>query len=136
MKRQNFIDMKKSKLFEEDILLFDRMIDNYVSENEKEFFETQKYKQEYVPTGMNDLVMHETSNPDHIYIVRVGFSEYIVGHGIANKYDEELHTMCLSEALDANLGKLGFINRDISLLDWLRERDYKGVEYNCNYDKV
>ena len=128
--------MKKSNLFKEDIELFDRMNGNYISENEKIFFETQKYKQEYAPTGMNDLVLHETSNPDHIYIVRVGFSEYIVGHGINGKYDEELHTMCLSEALEANLGQLGFINRDISLLDWLRERDYEGVEYDCNYDKI
>ncbi|MCF0183816.1 MAG: hypothetical protein HUK01_05725 [Bacteroidaceae bacterium] len=127
--------MEKSKLFKEDIELFDRMVGNYVSEKEKLFFETQKHKQEYVPTGMNDLVMHETSNPDHIYIVRVGFSEYIVGHGINNHFDEELHTMCLAEALEANLGKLGYVSRDITLLEWLRERDYEGVEYYFNYDE-
>lgn len=132
----NFTEMANIKLFKEDILLFDRMVDNYISDKEKVFFETQRYKQEHSPTGMNDLVMHETSNPDHIYIVRLGFSEYIVGHGINGKYDKELHTMCLAEALDANLGQLGFIDKDMSLLEWLRERNYEGVEYDCNYDEI
>ena len=41
--------------------------------------------------------------------------------------------MKLSEALNANLKQLGYLDRDITLLDWLRERDYKGIRYNHNY---
>ena len=42
--------------------------------------------------------------------------------------------MTLSEALAINLKEIGFIDRDITLLEWLRESDYKYVNYNRNHD--
>lgn len=125
---------KKHTLRKEDDQLFSKMESNYISENEKEFFEKQRYKEEYVPTGMNDLVMHENSNEDNIYIVRVDLSEYIVGHGTYGHYDEEVYVMTLAEALNVNLHDAGFLDADITLWQWLRARDYKGVEYDHNYD--
>lgn len=128
--------MGKNVLVKEDAELFSAMIGKYVSENEKEFFEKQKYKQENVFTFANDLVMWELDNEDHIYITRCQFEEYIVGHGVEGHYDEEFHTMCLADALNVNLKELGFIDRDLTLLQWLRERDYKGIQYNHNYDDL
>ena len=49
---------------------------------------------------------------------------------------EEQHVMSLSEALEINLLECGFVNRDVSLWEWLRERNYKGVEYNHNFDNI
>lgn len=126
---------KKYNLRKEDQELFSKMEGKYISENEKIFFEKQRYKEEYVPTGMNDLVMHENSNNDNIYIVRVDLSEYIIGHGTVGHYDEEIYVMTLAEALAVNMHKAGFIEQDITLWQWLRLRDYKGVEYDHNYDE-
>lgn len=44
--------------------------------------------------------------------------------------------MTLKETLDANLKEIGVLDRDITLLQWLRERDYKGVEYDHNFDDL
>ena len=128
--------MTEHKLIKMDAELFAAMEGNYISDNEKEFFEKQKYKQENVFTFANDLVMWELDNEDHIYIVRCMYEEYIVGHGTEGNYDEEFHSMTLYEALNANLKELGFIDRDLTLLQWLRERDYKGVQYDHNYDDL
>lgn len=128
--------MPINKLVKEDAELFAAMEGKYVSENEKEFFEKQKYKQINVFTFANDLVMWELDNEDLIYIVRCQYEEYIVGHGTEGCYDEEFHSMCLYDALNVNLKELGFIDRDLTLWQWLRERDYKGVQYDHNYDDL
>ena len=44
--------------------------------------------------------------------------------------------MYLAEALQLNLKEVGLLDRDITLFEWLRERDYKGVEYDHNYDDM
>lgn len=127
------MEQKKNKLRKEDEVLFAALKGNYVSENEKNFFEKIRYKMEYEDAPSNDLLMFEEDNDDHIYIVRCYYEEFIIGHGLKGKYDEEFHVMTLSEALNANLMRLGFINRDITLLEWLREHDYERMRYNHNY---
>ena len=122
-----------NKLWPEDYKLFADMEGHYISENEKTFFVKMKYKMEYEFAPSNDLILFEEDNDDHIYIVRCYYDEIIVGHGLKGNFDEEYHVMNLSEALNANLKKLNYLNRDITLLDWLRERDYKGIRYNHNY---
>lgn len=119
------------KLVEEDRALFAQMQDNYISNNEKVFFEKLRFKQECELTVMHDLILHEDNNEDGIYIVRCEFEEYIVGQ---INVIEEQHVMCLSEALNLNLKEVGLLDKDITLLQWLRARDYKGVEYDHNYD--
>ncbi len=124
----------KNILYEEDAELSASMENNYQSEKEKEFFEKQKYKQEYVMTSSNELVMSEYSNSDQIYIVRCWFEEYIVGCAVPKMHEE--HYMTLAEALAANLKEINLLDRDITLLQWLRERDYEGVEYDHNFDDL
>ena len=109
------------------------MVGHYQSDNEREFFEKQRYKEEYVVTISNDLVLHEDNNEDGIYIVRCWFCEYIVGQ---EDVIEGQHAMYLAEALQLNLKEVGLLDRDITLFEWLRERDYKGVEYDHNYDDM
>ena len=117
----------------EDRALFERMKGQYQSESEKEFFEKLRCKQEQVFTVSNDLILHERNNEDGIYIVRCEYEEYVVGQ---ERVIEEQHVMDLSEALAINLKEAGLLDRDITLFEWLRERDYAGVEYDHNYDDI
>lgn len=128
------MDTKKHNLPQEDKELFEGMRGKYISLNEENFFKNMQYKEEYEITGLNDLLVSEYENDDEIYIVREYYEEYLVGKGIDSDGAAEEHVMTLSEALSLNLKALGFIDRDISLLEWLRECDYRHVKYNRNYD--
>lgn len=125
--------MKANKLVKEDSELFKYMETHYQSENEREFFEKLRYKQENVLTVSNELILSERSNNDGLHIVRCMFEEYIVGQ---KHVLEEQHVMCLFDALNLNLKEVGLLNRGVTLFQWLRERDYTGVEYNHNYDDI
>lgn len=125
---------QKNNLAKEDMLLFESMENNYTSVNEENFFKNMKYKQEYEVTALNDLIVSEYENDDEIYIVRECYEEYIIGKGIGTDGAFEKHVMTLSDALSVNLKQVGFIDRDITLLEWLRENDYAFVNYNRNYD--
>ncbi len=124
---------EKHKLWPEDMALFDSMAGHYQSDNEREFFEKLRYKQENVFTVSHDLILDEDNNEDGLYIVRCEYEEYVVGQ---EKVIEEQHVMFLAEALQLNLKEVGLLDRDVTLFDWLRERDYKGVEYDHNYDDM
>lgn len=125
---------KKHKLWDADARLFASMKGKYQSVNEENFFKNMQYKQEYEVTALNELIVSEYENDDEIYIFRMYNEEYVVGHGIDSDGAQEEHVMCLSDALSLNLKDLGFIDRDITLLQWLRERDYDMVNYERNYD--
>lgn len=124
------------KLWEKDIELFEKMKGNYVSDNEANFFKNIEYKQKYEITSLNDLLISEYENPDEIYLVRLYYEEYILGYKIDSDGEFEEHVMCLSDVLSLNLKVLGFIDRDLTLLEWLRETDYAYVNYNRNYDII
>lgn len=124
----------KHQLIDSDSLLFKRMEGNYITANEENFFKNIQYKQEYEITALNDLLVSEYDNPDEIYIVREYYEEYLVGHGIGTDGAQEEHVMSLSEALSLNLKELGFLDRDITLWNWLRDSDYRYVNYSRNFD--
>ncbi|MBQ9287333.1 MAG: hypothetical protein IJ212_02745 [Bacteroidaceae bacterium] len=126
----------KHKLWDVDEKLFASMEGNYQSVNEENFFKNMRYKQEYECTALNDLIVSEYENVDEIYVVREYNEEYIVGHGIGTDGAHEEHVMNLSDALALNLKELGFIDRDLTLLDWLRECDFSVVNYERNYDII
>lgn len=125
---------EKHKLWDADAKLFASMKGNYQSKNEENFFMNMQYKEEYQATALNDLLVSEYENQDEIYIVRMYNEEYIVGQGIGTDGANEEHVMCLFEALNLNLKELGFLDKDVTLLDWLRECDYSVVNYERNYD--
>ncbi len=118
-------------MWKEDIALFHAMEGNYQSGREREFFETLKYREENVLSVSHDALLLEPDNEDRLYLIRCEYSEYMLG-----KEDviEEQHYMNLSETLSANLKDVGLLDRDITLFQWLRERDYKGVRYDRNFD--
>ncbi|MGN0030068.1 MAG: hypothetical protein ACI35Q_10120 [Marinilabiliaceae bacterium] len=126
----------KNKLWPADVALFESMAGNYVSENERFFFETLKDKEENLFTCAGELFLFETDTPDLIYFVRYDYDEFVVGHGTEGHYSPEHHVQCLADALNANLKELGYIDRDITFLEWLRERDYSCIRYDHNYDDL
>lgn len=126
--------MKKHRLWDDDEKLFASMKGKYQSVNEENFFKNMQYKEEYEATALNDLLVSEYENNDGIYIVRMYNDEYVVGQGIGADGAREKHVMCLSDALSLNLRQLGYIKRDLTLWGWLRECDYKVVNYERNYD--
>ena len=126
------METSKNKLWAVDEQLFASLEGKYQSDNEAVFFRNMKFKQEYEPTLSNDLIISELDNEDEIYLVRVEYDEYLVGRGKDGA--SEVHVMNLSEALSVDLRWIG-LNRQLTLFDWLRKRDYEGVLYDHNYDE-
>lgn len=130
------MNIVKHRLWDKDIILFASMEGNYRSVNEESFFKNMQYKQEYGTTVLNDLIVSEYENDDEIYVVRMCNEEYVVGHGVGTDGAFEEHVMCLSDALALNLRALGYIERNLTLWEWLRECDYTVVDYERNYDII
>lgn len=122
----------KNKLWDVDKKLFESMKNNYISPEEEEFFKNIQYKQEYEITASNDLILSEHDNSDGLYIVRVIYDEYEVG--VEKAPLKEKHVMNLSEALSINLTEIGLTDKNITLFDWLREKNYEGINYDGNFD--
>ena len=127
---------EKNKLWDVDKKLFESMKGKYISVNEENFFTNIQYKQEYECTALNDVIVSAYENNDEIYVVREIYEEYVVGHGIGTNGAYEEHVMNLSEALALNLKDLGYIDRNLTLWEWLRECDYAVVNYERNYDII
>lgn len=138
-------DQEPYMLCQEDVNLFEKMKSCYISEEERSFFEKMKLKIEYECAPSGDTLMRGVDNDDELYISRLDPDEFVMGkytgevehvpaHGIWEEHDfhhyVEYHAMNLAEALAHNLKDI--IGRDVTLLDWLRERNYRGIEYNGN----
>ncbi len=121
-----------NKMWTEDDELFEMMKGHYQSDNEREFFEKMLYKQQWECTIAHDLLLSEKDNDDDIYIIRIDCSEYVVGN-VTNPADE-VHVMNLSDALNLNLKAIRVLDEDITLFEWLRRRDYAGIDYNNDFD--
>jgi hypothetical protein len=128
------MDNSKNQLWDVDAKLFASMKTGSLTPNEANFFKNMQYKQEYEVTALNDLLVSEYENDDEIYVIRMNYDEYVVGHGIETDGAQEVHVMNLSEALAVNFKTEGFLNHDITLWQWLREKDYEIVNYGRNYD--
>ena len=116
----------------EDLALFKTHPGPGASDAEKDFFKKMEKKVfgEFAPSA--DLLMSEHNNHDEIYIVRYYFSEFRIGQGLAdNRFKGKIYTLTFAEALEADLFQ--FLDRHVTLLEWLREIDFKGLDFNGNY---
>ena len=105
---------------------------NYISNNEKLFFETLYVKMQTECAPCREALLIEPDNEDNLFFLREGYDEFILGTSKDGIASPVLHTMKLKDVLDANLKKLGLIESDITLHQWLRNRDYQGIMYNRN----
>lgn len=70
----------RTDLPKEDQLLFNSMVGNYQSENEKVFFETLKELEQTDFSVSHDILLEDTENEDHLYFIRIGYFEYMFGY--------------------------------------------------------
>lgn len=122
-----------NELWEEDMQLFSAMKGKYQSPNEQLFFETLLRLQEWDFSCSGDLLLSEKDNEDALFIMRVNFEEYVVGCTLITPRNNQ-HVMNLSEALAINLKACGFLNEDLTLLQWLQKHDYSAIRYDRNFD--
>lgn len=116
-----------------DKALFIKMIGNYISEEEREFFEKMAYKEEFECVASVDVIMDEDSNEEEIYILHQGIEEYEAGRGHeGNRVKKHVTGWNLSVFLQQDLFPL--LGKHITILEWLRERNYKGINYNGSQD--
>lgn len=106
---------------------------NYQSANEKKFFEYLFEVEQWDFSMSGDLLLHEDDNEDKIYIMRIDFDEYEVGKDSPDVVENQ-HVQGIADALALNMKKCGFLDENISLMQWLKKRDYKGVRYDQNRD--
>lgn len=113
---------------------FEDAIKNSITVNERNFFEKLRYKILNETAFSNDVLMHEKDNENGLYILRVGTDDILIGRNLSNPDEktspEEYSGLFL--ALEQDLHK--YVGRHITLLDWLRERDYMGIRYDANND--
>ncbi len=113
---------------------FEEAIKNALTPNEKEFFVKMRSKELFEIAASNDVLMSDSDNPDKLYILRVGSDDILIGRDIEHPKDspspEEYAGLFL--ALKQNISH--FVGRNITLLEWLRERDFNGIKYDQNND--
>lgn len=113
---------------------FDAAIKNAVSDKEREFFEKLRYKILHETAFSNDVLMHEKDNEDSLYILRVGTDDIMIGRNLEKPGEKTspVEITGLFAALEDDIYE--YMGRHITLLDWLRERDYRGINYDANND--
>lgn len=120
---------KVNQLSQEDVQLFASMANRYQSNEERIFFETMKYKEEYELAPMNELLLVEDDNDDNLFFIRIYADEYEIGLGPNKK-----HFQSLADALQMNLSEIGLSTDMGTFGDWMRQRNYSGINYNRNLD--
>ena len=125
---------KPTQLVKDDKVLLDSLKQIVNTDAGKEFLSKIEFKMQYEPAMANELLLSEFDNDEGIYLVRCYDHEFIVGCHIGDKYEEEFYAMSFSEAMNVNLKEYHFIDDNITMFQWLANRDFKGVRYNNNYD--
>ena len=120
-----------------DEKLFEQMRDNYMSNAEREFFEQMEHKERNSFTNDGELVLDEHDNPEGFFICRWYNYEFEIGYWYEGMYEETGkryhrgdYLVNLHDALYTNLKECEMSDRDITLLDWLREHDYAHIRYD------
>lgn len=139
MENKRIDDISNENMPSEDIELFVNIRNNYTSENEKKFFENMQRKEEDEWTTEGDLILSAKDNELHLFLLRICYNEYQFGRPLGKDSNgtyrtEGIYAMSLSEVLEKNLNEIHATDYDITFWQWLRERDYKGVKYDVNFD--
>lgn len=121
----------ENELSEIDRELFSLMEGNYISDEERVFFEQMKYKEQYDNETEQDNIMLPEVNDDKLLIYRNFYFWFYVDrmgwHQEYYEYDS------LAKMLEAPLSNWGL--GEGTILDWLRRRNYKGVTYDMCLSK-
>ncbi len=120
------------ELAAEDVALFKRALPKAITSKEREFLEKMHDKETGEFAAEADRLMSEHDNTDELYIIRYYFTDYRIGRGLVGRRCSEcIYLDSLAKALAADLHPL--LGRHVTLLDWLRERDFQGINYQGNF---
>lgn len=122
---------KESNLYKWEIDYFDKMIHKAKTNNEREFFQALRFRHAHSYCIADDRLVDIADTDDHIYLFRLNMNEYELGHQKPDgTWDEEKHVMNIVEVMDINLKDAGYIQQDLTVLEWLRKNDYRFVHYD------
>lgn len=124
------IFFENEEMPEEDIRLFETMPKEGCSDEERRFFEQMRAKEtgEFAPSA--DLMLSEHDNEDGLFLVRYYFTEYKLGQRSEQMLPSLYHDS-LAEMLEEDV--CAFTGRHQTFLNWLRDRQFKGMAYRGNY---
>lgn len=128
----NLIEFDKvSNLYKWELKYFGEMIQEAKTDNEREFFQTLRYRHAHNYCIADDRLVDIADTEDRIYLFRLNMNEYEIGHQNADgAWDEEQHVMNIAEVMDINLKFAGYIQQDLTVLEWLRMHDFQMVHYD------
>ncbi len=122
-----------NRILKEDNEACEHMIIHGETSNEKKFFSEMLSKETSEISLSGDLLMSEHDNDCGIYILREGYDEFRTGVASASPEYPEVYADGISALLAVTFKDIG-LNDDKTIGEWLREIDYKGVNYKSNYD--
>lgn len=95
-----------------------------------------KSKEQYeFPVTVFDTLLSEYDIEDGLYLVKCYFCEYLIGRNSHNlKAKLNFVPSCLKESLETDLFQL--LGRHITLWEWLKSRDFKGVRYDYEWEDL
>ncbi len=102
--------------------------------NERDFFEKLRYKFLHETAAGNDVLMNESDNNDGLYVLRVGTDDILIGKNLSKPEEKASSEEFAGIFLALQMDLYEYVHRHITLLEWLRERDYKGIRYDANND--
>ena len=137
---ENFIDVPEDwEDFADTPEEFEEAINNATSDNEREFLEQMRYKIPYEIAASNEVLLTNNENEEGLFILRVGNDDFQIGR-ITDATSKPVPPI----EIGGLIGKDGFMGFDlypylqkhITVQEWLRERDYKGIRYDRNNDLI
>ncbi len=119
------------KLPDDDQKLMETLDTFCVSAKEREFIEQMIEIEQHWETEVGASIILENENEDHLYIMHYNSTEYEIG----NEDQSCVYgAFSLSELLSLYLDEQGILDRHITVLEWLRQRDYENVTYDRTRD--
>lgn len=119
------------KLPADDQRLLESLDTFCVSEKEREFISQMLEIEQHWVTEVGAPIILEDENEEHLYIIHNNSTEYEIG----NEEQTSIYgAFSLSELLGLYLDEQGIHDKHITVLEWLRQRNYENVTYDRTYD--
>ena len=115
---------------EYEMKMFQEMEGKYVSENERQFFETMLRKIQTEYASLTETIIDYNENPDGIYLYREIYDDFRIGRWIEGLPDTPVMTNGLFGLLTLDMESYHILGENKTLWEWLRSNDYQYVHYD------
>lgn len=112
---------------------YNHAIENAVSDKEKEFFIRLRHKVLHHPAASNDVLMDDTDNEEGLYILRVS-DDFMIGKYHQDNPDVQYPREFGGLFLFLKQDLYPYLGYHITIHEWLRKRNYSGINYNADND--